>query len=381
MSQRGFLLPEAEASARASTFTAMRAGRANESTSSQPLACIVGAAALLLWRARAKDVARGERKDDGADAADPWKEVEADSLVSGLARELSNVSTAPQLAPPARDAPRPARRMFGAALAAATVAAAAAPNALGGGGGGRRGNPAGVGAPHREVGQSKRDRLARFDDRVQVSVRRAGKGVVVLDARVAVPEATRAQTWRAVRAMALGQVPAGGDGLRDVLTQTSVPGVPPPPGTFTGTFKRSLGAALLDDDAFDEEATVTRTARYKWGVIKGTSTVATRARVRDADMTAVIDNVEPERKGPNSSASSPSLERVNSEYAVVGDGVAFRSEFKVADVRVMGISQIEVATRATASILRGAAVKNLGDIARVAADATASENGPRDVRA
>ena len=380
MSQRGFLLPEAEASARASTFTAMRAGRANESTSSQPLACIVGAAALLLWRARAKDVARGERKDDGADAADPWKEVEADSLVSGLARKLSNV-TAPQLAPPARDAPRPARRMFGAALAAATVAAAAAPNALGGGGGGGgRGNPAGVGAPHREVGQSKRDRLARFDDRVQVSVRRAGKGVVVLDARVAVPEATRAQTWRAVRAMALGQVPAGGDGLRDVLTQTSVPGVPPP-GTFTGTFKRSLGAALLDDDAFDEEATVTRTARYKWGVIKGTSTVATRARVRDADMTAVIDNVEPERKGPNSSASSPSLERVNSEYAVVGDGVAFRSEFKVADVRVMGISQIEVATRATASILRGAAVKNLGDIARVAADATASENGPRDVRA
>ena len=383
MSQRGFLLPEAEASARASTFTAMRAGRANESTSSQPLACIVGAAALLLWRARAKDVARGERKDDGADAADPWKEVEADSLVSGLARKLSNV-TAPQLAPPARDAPRPARRMFGAALAAATVAAAAAPNALGGGGGGGgRGNPAGVGAPHREVGQSKRDRLARFDDRVQVSVRRAGKGVVVLDARVAVPEATRAQTWRAVRAMALGQVPAGGDGLRDVLTQTTVPGVPPGTftGTFTGTFKRGLGAALLDDDAFDEEATVTRTARYKWGVIKGTSTVATRARVRDADMTAVIDNVEPERKGPNSSASSPSLERVNSEYAVVGDGVAFRSEFKVADVRVMGISQMEVATRATASILRGAAVKNLGDIARVAADATASENGPRDVRA
>ena len=53
----------------------------------------------------------------------------------------------------------------------------------------------------------------------------------------------------------------------------------------------------------------------------------------------------------------------------------------MADVRVMGISQIEVATRATASILRGAAVKNLGDIARVAADATASENGPRDVRA
>ena len=89
---------------------------------------------MLLWRARAKDVARGERKDDGADAADPWKEVEADSLVSGLARELSNVSIAPQLAPPARDAPRPARRMFGAALAAATVAAAAAPNALGGGG-------------------------------------------------------------------------------------------------------------------------------------------------------------------------------------------------------------------------------------------------------
>ena len=101
----------------------MRAGRANDSTSSQPLACIVGAAALLLWRARAKDVARGERKDDDADAADPWKEVEADSLVSGLARKLSNV-TAPQLAPPARDAPRPARRMFGAALAAATVAAA-----------------------------------------------------------------------------------------------------------------------------------------------------------------------------------------------------------------------------------------------------------------
>ena len=126
---------------------------------------------------------------------------------------------------------------------------------------------------------------------------------------------------------------------------------------------------------------MTRTARYKWGVVKGTSTVATRARVRDADMTAVIDNVEPERKGPNSSASSPSLERVNSEYAVVGDGVAFRSEFKVADVRVMGISQIEVATRATASILRGSAVKNLGDIARVAADATASENGPRDIRA
>ena len=89
---------------------------------------------MLLWRARAKDVARGERKDDGADAADPWKEVEADSLVSGLARELSNVSIAPQLAPPAREAPRPARRMFGAALAAATVAAAAAPNALGGGG-------------------------------------------------------------------------------------------------------------------------------------------------------------------------------------------------------------------------------------------------------
>ena len=92
MSQRGFLLPEAEASARASTFTAMRAGRANESTSSQPLACIVGAAALLLWRARAKDVARGERKDDDSDAADPWKEVEADSLVSGLARKLSNVT-------------------------------------------------------------------------------------------------------------------------------------------------------------------------------------------------------------------------------------------------------------------------------------------------
>ena len=352
----------------------MRAGRANESTSSQPLACIVGAAALLLWRARAKDVARGERKDDDSDAADPWKEVEADSLVSGLARKLSNV-TAPQLAPPARDAPRPARRMFGAALAAATVAAAAAPNALGFGGGGGRGSPTGVGAPHGEVGRSNRDRLARFDDRVQVSVRRAGKGVVVLDARVAVPEATRTQTWRAVRAMALGQVPAGGDGLRDVLTQTTVPRVP---GPFTKRFpKRSLGAALLDDDAFDEEATVTRTARYKWGVIKGTSTVATRARVRDADMTAVIDNVEPERKGPNSSASSPSLERVNSEYAVVGDGVAFRSEFKVADVRVMGISQIEVATRATASILRGAAVKNLGDIARVAADATASENGPR----
>ena len=84
----------------------MRAGSANDSTSSQPLACIVGAAALLLWRARAKDVARGERKDDGADAADPWKEVEADSLVSGLARKLSNV-TAPQLAPPARDAPLP----------------------------------------------------------------------------------------------------------------------------------------------------------------------------------------------------------------------------------------------------------------------------------
>lgn len=376
LSQRGFLLPEAEASARASTFTAVRAGRATDSTTSHPLACIVGAAALLLWRARAKDVARGERKDHGADAADPWKEVEADSLVSGLARELSNVSIAPQLAPPARDAPRPARRMFGAALAAATVAAAAAPNALGGGG---RGNPAGVGAPHREVGQSKRDRLARFDDRVQVSVRRAGKGVVVLDARVAVPEATRAQTWRAVRAMALGQVPAGGDGLRDVLTQTSVPGVPP--GTFAAGPKRGPGAALLDEDAFDEEATVTRTARYKWGVVKGTSTVATRARVRDRDMTAVIDNVEPERKGPNSSASSPSLERVNSEYAVVGDGVAFRSEFKVADVRVMGISQIEVATRATASILRGSAVKNLGDIARVAADATASENGPRDIRA
>ena len=229
------------------------------------------------------------------------------------------------------------------------------------------------------MGQSKRDRLARFDDRVQVSVRRAGKGVVVLDARVAVPEATRAQTWRAVRAMALGQVPAGGDGLRDVLTQTSVPGVPP--GTFAAGPKRGLGAALLDEDAFDEEATVTRTARYKWGVVKGTSTVATRARVRDRDMTAVIDNVEPERKGTNSSASSPSLERVNSEYAVVGDGVAFRSEFKVADVRVMGISQIEVATRATASILRGSAVKNLGDIARVAADATASENGPRDIRA
>ena len=376
MSQRGFLLPEAEASARASTFTAVRAGRATDSTTSHPLACIVGAAALLLWRARANDVARGERKDDGADAADPWKEVEADSLVSGLARELSNVSIAPQLAPPARDAPRPARRMFGAALAAATVAAAAAPNALGGVG---RGNPAGVGAPHREVGQSKRDRLARFDDRVQVSVRRAGKGVVVLDARVAVPEATRAQTWRAVRAMALGQVPAGGDGLRDVLTQTSVPGVPP--GTFAAGPKRGPGAALLDEDAFDEDATVTRTARYKWGVVKGTSTVATRARVRDRDMTAVIDNVEPERKGPNSSASSPSLERVNSEYAVVGDGVAFRSEFKVADVRVMGISQIEVATRATASILRGSAVKNLGDIARVAADATASENGPRDIRA
>lgn len=129
LSQRGFLLPEAEASARASTFTAVRAGRATDSTTSQPLACIVGAAGLLLWRARAKDVARGERKDHGADAADPWKEVEADSLVSGLARELSNVSTAPQLAPPARDAPRPARRMFGAALAAATVAAAAAPAA------------------------------------------------------------------------------------------------------------------------------------------------------------------------------------------------------------------------------------------------------------
>lgn len=371
MSQRGFLLPEARRPQRARTFTAMRAGRANDSTSSQPLACIVGAAALLLWRARAKDVARGERKDDGADAADPWKEVEADSLVSGLARKLSDV-TAPQLAPPARDAPRPARRMFGAALAAATVAAAAAPNALGFGGGGGRGSPTGVGAPHGEVGRSNRDRLARFDDRVQVSVRRAGKGVVVLDARVAVPEATRTQTWRAVRAMALGQVPAGGDGLRDVLTQTTVPRVP---GPFTKRFpKRSLGAALLDDDAFDEEATVTRTARYKWGVIKGTSTVATRARVRDRDMTAVIENVEPERKGPNSSASSPSLERVNSEYAVVGDVVAFRSEFKVADVRVMGISQIEVATRATASILRGAAVKNLGDIARVAADATASEN-------
>ena len=65
---------------------------------------------------------------------------------------------------------------------------------------------------------------------------------------------------------------------------------------------------------------------------------------------------------------------MNSEYAVVGDGVAFRSEFKVSYVRVMGISQIEVATRATASILRGAAVKNLGDISRIAAEAAAADD-------
>jgi hypothetical protein len=236
------------------------------------------------------------------------------------------------------------------------------PNTLGGGRNGNRGN---VVTPHRPT-SSEKDRLARFDSRVNVHVRRQPGGVVVLDASVAVPEATPAQTWAVVRAVALGQVPAGGDGLRDVISQKSVP-------KQVEQTKR-LPLIKAGADVFDEEATVTRTARYRWGIIKGTSTVATRARVRDADATAVINNVDPERRAADASASSPSLERVDSEYVCVGNNVSFRSEFKVADVRVMGVSQMEVATRATASILRGAAVKNLGDISRIAAEATAADD-------
>ena len=336
----------------------MRA-RTKDPSSSTPLgAYIVGAAAWLLWRALSKKHTRKKRADE------QWKEREAEVLVQGLKRKLSNVtSRSPSPVPPPAlaAAGAPAMRMFGAALAAATVAAAAVPNTLGGGRGGNRGN---VVTPHRPT-SSEKDRLARFDSRVNVHVRRQPGGVVVLDASVAVPEATPAQTWAVVRAVALGQVPAGGEGLRDVISQKSVPKQVEP---------KSRSLIKSGADVFDEEATVTRTARYRWGVIKGTSTVATRARVRDADATAVINDVQPERRARDASASSPSLERVDSEYVCVGNNVSFRSEFKVADVRVMGVSQMEVATRATASILRGAAVKNLGDISRIAAEATAADD-------
>ena len=322
----------------------MRA-RTKDPSSSTPLgAYIVGAAAWLLWRALSKKHTSSKHADE------QWKEREAEVLVQGLKRKLSNVtSRSPSPVPPP-------------ALAAATVAAAAVPNTLGGGRGGNRGN---VVTPHRPT-SSEKDRLARFDSRVNVHVRRQPGGVVVLDASVAVPEATPAQTWAVVRAVALGQVPAGGDGLRDVISQKSVP-------KQLEQVKR-LPLIKAGADVFDEEATVTRTARYRWGIIKGTSTVATRARVRDADATAVINKVKPERRARDASASSPSLERVDSEYVCVGNNVSFRSEFKVADVRVMGVSQMEVATRATASILRGAAVKNLGDISRIAAEATAADD-------
>ena len=337
----------------------MRA-RTKDPSSSTPLgAYIVGAAAWLLWRALSKKHTSSKHADE------QWKEREAEVLVQGLKRKLSNVTSrfpSPVPPPALAAAGAPARRMFGAALAAATVAAAAVPNTLGGGRGGNRGN---VVTPHRPT-SSEKDRLARFDSRVNVHVRRQPGGVVVLDASVAVPEATPAQTWAVVRAVALGQVPAGGDGLRDVISQKSVP-------KQVEQTKR-LPLIKAGADVFDEEATVTRTARYRWGIIKGTSTVATRARVRDADATAVINNVQPERRARDASASSPSLERVDSEYVCVGNNVSFRSEFKVADVRVMGVSQMEVATRATASILRGAAVKNLGDISRIAAEATAADD-------
>ena len=328
----------------------MRA-RTKDPSSPTPLgAYIVGAAAWLLWRALSKKHTRNKKRADDEAGKEPWKEREAEVLVQGLKRKLSNVtSRSPSPVPPP-------------ALAAATVAAAAVPNTLGGGRNGNRGN---VVTPHRPV-SSEKDRLARFDSRVNVHVRRQPGGVVVLDASVAVPEATPAQTWAVVRAVALGQVPAGGDGLRDVISQKSVP-------KQVEQVKR-LPLIKAGADVFDEEATVTRTARYRWGIIKGTSTVATRARVRDADATAVINNVDPERRAADASASSPSLERVDSEYVCVGNNVSFRSEFKVADVRVMGVSQMEVATRATASILRGAAVKNLGDISRIAAEATAADD-------
>ena len=343
----------------------MRA-RTKDPSSSTPLgAYIVGAAAWLLWRALSKKHTRNKKHADDEAGKEPWKEREAEVLVQGLKRKLSNVtSRSPSPVPPPAlaAAGAPARRMFGAALAAATVAAAAVPNTLGGGRGGNRGN---VVTPHRPT-SSEKDRLARFDSRVNVHVRRQPGGVVVLDASVAVPEATPAQTWAVVRAVALGQVPAGGDGLRDVISQKSVP-------KQVEQAKR-LPLIKAGADVFDEEATVTRTARYRWGIIKGTSTVATRARVRDADATAVINNVDPERRAADASASSPSLERVDSEYVCVGNNVSFRSEFKVADVRVMGVSQMEVATRATASILRGAAVKNLGDISRIAAEAAAADD-------
>jgi hypothetical protein len=348
----------------------MRA-RTKDPSSSTPLgAYIVGAAAWLLWRALSKKHTRNKKRADDEAGTEPWKEREAEVLVQGLKRKLSNVtSRSPSPVPPPALAAggAPARRMFGAALAAATVAAAAVPNTLGGGRNGNRGN---VVTPHRPT-SSEKDRLARFDSRVNVHVRRQPGGVVVLDASVAVPEATPAQTWAVVRAVALGQVPAGGDGLRDVISQKSVPKQVEPKLRSLIKAKAALGAPA---DVFDEEATVARTARYRWGIIKGTSTVATRARVRDADATAVINNVDPERRAADASASSPSLERVDSEYVCVGNNVSFRSEFKVADVRVMGVSQMEVATRATASILRGAAVKNLGDISRIAAEAAAADD-------
>lgn len=297
----------------------MRA-RTKDPSSSTPLgAYIVGAAAWLLWRALSKKHTRKKRADDEA-GTEPWKEREAEVLVQGLKRKLSNVtSRSPSPVPPPAlaAAGAPARRMFGAALAAATVAAAAVPNTLGGGRGGNRGN---VVTPHRPT-SSEKDRLARFDSRVNVHVRRQPGGVVVLDASVAVPEATPAQTWAVVRAVALGQVPAGGDGLRDVISQKSVPK------QVEQVKRRPLIKAGAD--VFDEEATVTRTARYRWGIIKGTSTVATRARVRDADATAVINNVDPERRAADASASS-AVTRAR------GQRVRVRGEQRVVQERVQG---------------------------------------------
>ena len=196
----------------------MRA-RTKDPSSSTPLgAYIVGAAAWLLWRALSKKHTRNKKRADDEAGTEQWKEREVEVLVQGLKRKLSNVtSRSPSPVPPPALAAggAPARRMFGAALAAATVAAAAVPNTLGGGRNGNRGN---VVTPHRPT-SSEKDRLARFDSRVNVHVRRQPGGVVVLDASVAVPEATPAQTWAVVRAVALGQVPAGGDGLRDVISQ------------------------------------------------------------------------------------------------------------------------------------------------------------------